>query len=199
MAEALFAAFATKGNAERATGALLDHGLKDEDISLVSGGFKDEASARLYTSRFTIPSAEVEEDHDDSLSAKTGISVTTAGDAGVGAAVGAGIGAGLGALAALGSLFVPGVGLVTGGGALAIALAGTAGSAAAGAVAGGATGYLVDLGVDRDTADEFEQTVQSGGAALAVHLPTDGMDPVEAREILNKYHATCVVAGVPAA
>src|SRR5205085_9990716 len=90
---------------------------------------------------------EYEEEKDNDLSAKTGLSTTTPADAGVGAAKGAGIGLGVGVLAALASIFVPGFGLVAGGGALATAIAGAVGTTAAGAIAGGVHGYLKDQGV----------------------------------------------------
>lgn len=81
------------------------------------------------------------------MAAKHGISTTTPEDAGSGAVKGAGIGLGLGAVAAIASLLVPGIGLVTGAGALATALGGAALTAGAGAIAGGVTGYLKDQGV----------------------------------------------------
>lgn len=239
MAETLFVSFASKEDAERATGALMDHGLKSEDISLVAGGSEDQdadygAKGGLHTGdtaydayggvgqrrvetgsdrqpatvggivggatsyRDTTPedaeyAVERNRDEDDEdLSAKSGLSTTTPEDAGAGALAGAGIGAGIGALAALGSLFIPGVGLVVGGGALATALAGAAGTAAAGAVAGGATGYLMDLGVDADTAREYDETVRSGGAILSINLPSGDLDAAHAREILTKYNAVNV-------
>lgn len=238
MAETLFASFASKDDAERATGALLDHGMEDEDITLVSSSTEEEAETwrnpaglrsgdsahdaygnvgqrSIETGGERAPASTVsglsstatgyhaatpedadrDADRDDDLNAKTGLSTTTPEDAGAGALAGAGIGAGLGALAALGTLFIPGVGLVLGGGALATALAGAAGAAAAGAVAGGATGYLMDMGVDADTARSYNETVSGGGAIIGLSLPSGDVDEAEAREVLAKYNATNVTAG----
>jgi hypothetical protein len=275
MAETLFASFASKDDAERAAGALLDHGLKDEDVSLVAAGTEEDARSwgtkggaaildrtddlrtdtyeagdlragdagtpdlragdsaydayggaglrETYTAGDVEPvpvssglgattdsyhaatsedvheareareareEAEEEAEDQTKLGAKTGLSTTTPGDAEKGALAGAGIGAGIGALAALGSLFIPGVGLVVGSGALAMALAGAAGTAAAGAVAGGATGYLMDLGVESNTARTYDDTIRSGGAVLAIQLPSGDLDAAAARDILTKYNAT---------
>jgi hypothetical protein len=135
-----------------------------------------------------------DDDHDD-LSAKTGISTTTGADAGSGAVKGAGIGLGVGIAAALVSIFVPGVGLVVGGGALATALGGVAAATGAGAAAGAVTGYLKDQGVDEQIAADYEKDLSSGGAMLEVHLPSGDLDEVRAREILEKYGASRVANG----
>lgn len=238
MAETLFASFASRDDAERATGALMDHGMKSEDITLVAAGTEEEAERwrnpadlrsgdsaydaygragmrDVETGAERAPAATVsglstpaashhaatqedadrKDDDDKELSAKTGLSTTTAEDAGAGAMAGAGIGAGIGALAALGTLFLPGVGLVVGGGALATAIAGAVGTAAAGAVAGGVTGYLVDMGVDADTAKTYHETVTGGGAVLSLHLPSGDFDVADARDVLTKYEATNISSG----
>jgi len=122
MNNSIYATFVDPKMAEKAVGAVLDHGVKAEDISIVfpeGYGVQPNGSA-----------GEIER------TAEQGITTTTAGDAVSGAAQGAGLGLAAGALAALASIFVPGIGLVVGGGALAIAIAGAAGTTAAGAIAG---------------------------------------------------------------
>jgi uncharacterized membrane protein len=131
--------------------------------------------------------------------AKTGISTTTPGDAGAGAIKGAGWGLGVGAVAALAALFVPGVGLVIGGGALAAALGAVAASTGAGAAAGAVAGYLKDQGVDDAVANEYQTTVTGGGAVVAVTVPSGRCSEAEAREVLNKYGATNINAFAPRA
>jgi hypothetical protein len=126
------------------------------------------------------------------LAAKQGFSTTTPGDAAAGAAKGAGIGLGVGILAALASLAVPGFGLVAGGGALATAIAGAAGATAAGAVAGGVHGYLKDQGVPDHVAMDYDHAVKTGGAVLAVSVPSGDVDEATCREILAKYSASNV-------
>jgi len=126
--------------------------------------------------------------------AKHGISTTTGADAGAGAIKGAGWGLGVGALAALASVFIPGFGLVLGGGALAAALSGVAATTAAGAASGAVTGYLKDQGVDHEIATTYENTISSGGAILAVSLPSGNCDREEALQVLSKYGASNVNA-----
>ena len=121
------------------------------------------------------------------LSAKHGISTTTPQDAGAGAVKGAGIGLGLGAVAALASLLIPGVGLVTGAGALATALGGAALTAGAGAIAGGVTGYLKEQGVPGEAAQRYHGAVEHGGALLAVHVPSDSVEQTTVEEVIAKY------------
>lgn len=131
--------------------------------------------------------------HDDTeLAAKKGISTTTSKDAGVGAVKGAGIGLGVGVLAALASIFIPGVGLVTGGGALATAIGAAAGTTAAGAVAGGTYGYLKDQGVPEATAKVYNQTLEMGGSILAVHVPSNDVDQSTIEGIMEKYGAVSI-------
>jgi uncharacterized membrane protein len=145
-------------------------------------------SSGYTTSSTRESSSEVETDKTEAA-AKQGISTTTAADAGAGAVKGAGWGLGIGALAALASLVVPGVGLVVGGGALAAALGGVAAATGAGAAAGAVTGYLKDQGVDHQVAVDYDKTIQSGGALIAVSAPSGDCSREEIMEVLNKYGA----------
>jgi len=222
MAQTIYASFADASLAEKAAGALLDYGVRNEDISLVSRerGTEDETSRRDYTAHSatlaeregttTYADRTTDTDYTDrdsnttvidhstgqgdrtELAAKQGLSTTTPGDAAAGAAKGAGIGLGVGVLAALASLVIPGFGLVVGGGALATALAGAAGATAAGAVAGGVHGYLKDQGVPDQVAMDYDHAVKTGGAVLAVSVPSGDMDEATCREILAKYNANNV-------
>jgi len=119
--------------------------------------------------------------------AATGISTTTGGDAAKGALEGAGIGIGLGIVLGLATLFIPGVGLVAGAGALVAGLAAATG--AAGGIAGGVYGYLVDMGLPPDTAKHLSEHLEAGEIILCVQvrgdIPTD-----EIESLLRKYHAT---------
>jgi uncharacterized membrane protein len=171
MARTIYASFEDKDHAEKAVGALLDHGARDEDISLVRKAREDER----------------EEDYD--LSAKSGISTTTGADAGSGAAKGAGVGLGVGILAALTAVFLPGIGLVLGGGALAAALGGVAATTAGGAIVGAVTGYLKDQGVDEDMAQAYGETIDRGGALIAIQVPSGDLDEARAEQVLAKYEA----------
>jgi hypothetical protein len=181
MVETIYASFADPASAERAVGALLDHGVKDQDISLVAheAHRRDEVMAN----------ADDDDDHDEDpvATAKHGISTTTGADAASGAITGAGVGLGVGAVAAIASMFIPGVGLITGGGALAAALAGAAATTAAGGVVGGVTGYLKDQGVPDTHAAQYHETIEGGGAVIAVHTPSGDASHAEIQEVLAKY------------
>lgn len=82
---------------------------------------------------------------------------------GTGAAIGGTVGAVLAALLAVGSVAIPGVGLIAAG-SLAAALAG----AGAGGVAGGLIGWLAGAGIPEDVAPYYERGLQSGGVVVAV-------------------------------
>ena len=126
---------------------------------------------------------------DTATAAKHGISTTTPEDAGEGAVKGTGIGLGVGILASIAALTVPGIGLVLGGGALAAALGATALTAGAGAIAGGATGYLKDQGVPHEAAERYHSTVAGGGAVLSINVPSGDVDQATAEAVLSKYGA----------
>jgi len=218
MAQTIYASFADAALAEKAAGALLDYGVRNEDISLVSRDRGEENREDVDETRrdYTAHSATLAEreagtttwtdrdsnttaidhttgEHDKTeKAAKQGISTTTPGDAAAGAAKGAGIGLGVGILAALASIIVPGFGLVAGGGALATAIAGAAGTTAAGAIAGGVHGYLKDQGVPDQVAVDYDHAVKNGGALLAVTVPSNNVDEATCREILAKYQASNV-------
>lgn len=181
MEATLYATFNDSAMAEKAIGALLDRGLKNEDICVLSkepeGNRRDD---------------NIETSEDLEKAGKQGISTTTGADAGVGAAKGAGLGLGLGAAAAVASLLIPGVGLVIGGGALALAIAGAAGATAAGAVAGGVTGYLKDQGVPEPAAADYDDAYNHGSALLTVHVPSGRVTNAEVIDTLAKYRASNV-------
>lgn len=180
MVETIYASFTDPADAERAVGALLDHGVREQDISLVSheAQRRDAMHADLD---------EDDRDEDPVAAAKHGISTTTGADAASGAITGAGVGLGVGAVAAIASMFLPGVGLITGGGALASALAGAAATTAAGGVVGGVTGYLKDQGVPETHAAQYHEVVSGGGAVIAVHAPSGDVGHAEVHEVLSKY------------
>lgn len=176
MQETLYASFVDYRNAEKASGALLDRGLRPEDLSVV-------ATTSGYDERARDPD-RVEHQ------VKTGVTTTTGHDAAKGAAKGAGVGAAVGAAAVVASLFIPGLGLVTGAGALATALGALVATTAGGAAVGGLAGYLKDQGVPRDVSTKYEDAVKRGGAVIAIQLPSGEVDRSIAEEMLRKYDAT---------
>lgn len=172
MSETLYATFSDYKLAEKAVGALLDHGMNKDAVTLIANRSGDHESH-----------------------AEDGITTTTGADAAAGAAKGAGIGLAVGALGALASLLIPGFGLVTGGGALATALGAAAGTTAGGAAAGGLAGFLQDQGVDESAALDYETAVKHGGALVELHLPSGDIGSIQAEQILNKYNATNIRRG----
>lgn len=199
MAQTLYASFVDVGGAERAAGALIDHGVRAQDISFIANESYSDANRSVVTSTdtavvYTDPTdvASIKEANEADSAAKKGISTTTSADVVAGAAKGVGVGAGVGVLAAVASLFVPGVGWIFGGGALAAALIGAAATTAAGAAAGGVYGYLRDQGLPEDAITGYTSTLMEGGAILAVNCPSNNVDQATIQGLLAKYEATNV-------
>jgi hypothetical protein len=251
MAETLYASFADASQAEKAVGALMDYGVRSEDLSLVTSGSGTNyttgtatsgeraasgteatgnriaqagdrtaaAVSRAVGAQGTAANYEAAADQRDAIATaesteartgfptthqfrdtdntdnteragKAGLSTTTPQDAGAGAAKGAGIGLGVGVLAALASMFIPGIGLVIGGGALATAIGGAVGTTVAGAVSGGVLGYLKDQGMSEPVATNYAHALEQGGAILAVTVPSGDVDQATIESVLSKYGAT---------
>jgi len=176
MAQISAAIFDHREDAHRAVHALRDHGVDEDCISLLA--LADDGSGKTsdldHGQRVPAPGKD------------EGISTTTPGDAAKGAAEGAAIGAGVGILAALSSVFVPGFGLITAGGALATALWGAVGATVGGTLAGGVTGFLADMGVPTETAQTYHDALKKGGVLVTVH-DTDAT-PDEIQMIFHKYN-----------
>ena len=197
MTNTLYASFMDLSDAERAAGALIDHGVRPEDVSFVANeSFADAGRAVVMTNEsttvYTDPTdvESLKEVNQAEHAAKAGISTTTPADVVSGAAKGVGVGAGVGVLAAIAALFVPGVGWVLGGGALASAIVGAAAATAAGAAAGGVYGYLKDQGLPEEAITSYTTTLTEGGALLAVNFPSNNIDQGTMQGILAKYNAT---------
>lgn len=172
------------------------HNLNDPAMATGSGMGDDH---NTDTTGSTFANAAREDDGETSMadpetSAKQGISTTTPADAGAGAIKGTGVGLGVGALAALASMFIPGVGLVVGGGALAAALGAMAATAGAGAAAGAVYGYLKDQGMDEPVAKAYDRVVSEGGVLMGVSVPSGNLNEGEVRLILEKYGAAGINA-----
>lgn len=164
--------------AAKAGGALLDHGVKKEHFDLLAG--------RAHEGRFHADGRHLE---DLENKVEKGVTTTTASDAVEGATTGARAGVVLGALAGLASLFIPGYGVIVGGGALATAASAAIGTAAGSTLVGGVTGFLKDQGVEAEVAEEMNQTILDDGAIVVVQLPVGGTHEADIRGILQKYHA----------
>lgn len=173
-----YASFNDYDVATQAVGALLDHGIDKNRITVM---LKESENS-------TIPLDAEPMMHQ----ASEGITVTTADDMKEGAAKGASIGLGLGLIAGLAAILVPGAGLVIAGGALATAVGGAIGAGAAGALAGAVTGYLVDQGASEDTIQSVIQRIEHGNIVVGV----DALDSVSkdiVNNILAKYEDVEVI------
>ncbi|MFC3181102.1 hypothetical protein [Cypionkella sinensis] len=105
------------------------------------------------------------------------VTVNTEADASgtsTGAGIGAVIGGGGGLLAGLGLLAIPGVGPVVAAG----WLAATAVGAIGGALAGGAVGAIVDLGLSEEDTPVFSEAIRRGGVAVSVRFPEEHRNAV---------------------
>ena len=109
---------------------------------------------------------------------------------GAGAAIGGTLGAVLGGLLAVGTIALPGIGLLLGGTAAA-ALAG----AGAGGIAGSIVGWLVNLGIDDEVAPYYERTLNEGGIVVAVACHPDDDNAV--RLILEGESVAVAGKGLP--
>lgn len=183
MIEPIYATFANPDMAQKAAGALLDHGIKAEHLSII------------FPEGYVDKDGDMKDSNDLEQSAEKGISTTTVEDAKSGAAKGAGIGLAAGALAALAAVFVPGVGLVLGGGALAMAAGGAVGATAAGAVAGGVTGFLKDQGVPEEIVQSYGNVLSSGGATMTITPGEEDIDTATISSVIEKYSGTTATYG----
>lgn len=149
MAKTIVALYDDFSTAESVARALVDGGLRREDISLMASDVK--GSPGSTTGEGTSVS---EQSSDDS---------GTSG-AMTGAAIGGAVGGVGGLLVGLGALAIPGIGPVVAAGPIAAALIG----AGAGAVAGGVIGALIDIGVPEHEAGLYAEGVRRGGVLLAL-------------------------------
>lgn len=137
MANLISGLFETESAAENAVSQLKSMGYSSNEITVI---MKDRNAARDFAD-------------------ETG--TRTMADVGTGAAIGGTIGAVLAGLLAVGSVTIPGVGLVAAG-PLAAMLAG----AGAGGAAGSLVGWLVGAGVSEDVAPYYERGLNDGGIVV---------------------------------
>ncbi len=175
----IYASYANPDEAEKALGALLDHGVHPNDVSLIASQHR----AGTLGTNDTVEAADAE------VQGKEGLSTTTGSDAAMGATKGALAGIGIGILAALAAITIPGVGLVIGGGALATALVSAGATTAAGAIAGGVYGYLEDQGMGHEVATRYADAFSRGGSIVAVSVPSGDVDAPTVESYLSKYGA----------
>ncbi len=170
------ALFDNREDAERAVAALRDHGIAEDCISVLALSADGSGTTTDLD----------EKDNATAPGKDEGLTTTTAADAGKGAEEGVFIGAGLGLAAAVASIFLPGFGLIVGGGALATALSGALGMTVGGALAGGVMGFLVDQGMPEHAAKAYAEGLKRGGIIVSVH-DTNDATPDEIHTLFEKY------------
>ena len=141
--------FRDRDSAENAYRSLTSRGYSKDDVNVM---MSDETRKKHFSDK-----------HDDTELGSKALE---------GAATGAGIGGTLGAilagLAAVGTLAIPGVGLIASG-PIAAALAGLG----AGGAAGGLIGALVGAGIPEERAKVYESGINEGGIVMGVNPRSD--------------------------
>lgn len=158
--------FDSKKEADAAVSTLLDTGFSKEHMSLI-------VSDNAHHAIFSAPS-------DDE-------SKRTIEGGAAGALIGGAIGALVAGLTLVGTIALPGSGLLAVGPIMA-AFTG----AGAGAIAGGLSGALISAGFAVDEAKHYEEAIRHGKAVIIVHA-TDEMVPA-ARVALRSSHGTVKAA-----
>lgn len=151
-----------------------DHASKAID-DLKNNGYNEEISVIAY-----------DKEHEE---VREGSDVPQEEDSDTGKTVGAVVGGVTGALALLFSgiaaVAIPGIGVLVGG-PLAAALGLTGG--VVGSLGGGLIGGLVDLGIDKTTAERYDEEIHKG--QILVGVSAEGDQEEEAKTILNSHGAT---------
>jgi stress response protein YsnF len=170
MAKTIVALYDDLPTAEAVARALVESGIRREDISLMANDASGQQSG--------LGAADSADTNGTSRSAA---SDTGTGATATGAAIGGAVGGLGGFLVGLGALAIPGIGPVVAAGPLAAALIG----AGAGAVAGGLIGALTNIGVPEEEAGLYAEGVRRGGALLA--LRTDEAEADRAIEVMERF------------
>jgi hypothetical protein len=166
MANLITGLFETEAAAEAAVAHLKEIGYTENEISVI---MKD----RRAGEEFAIATG-----------------ATTMEGVGTGAAIGGTIGAVLGLLATIGSIAIPGVGLLVAG-----PLAGMLAGAGAFGLAGGLLGWLVGVGIPEDVAPYYERGLSAGGVVVVVATHPD--DDARVHDILNSHAAAYSAPNMP--
>lgn len=154
--EIISASFNNRDRAEVACDNLIDNGFRREDISVI---MTDKTRDAVFVKK---------EDTGDKA-AKGGLTGAVSGGILLGL---------LGAMTAIGSVVVPGAGLLASGPIVAALSGGSIGAAS-----GGILGALLAAGFADDEAKSYEEDLKNGRAVIVVHAPDEMAD--RARSILR--------------
>src|SRR6195952_3598436 len=157
---AVFGIYRNRLHVEQGVDALLDHGFRSEDVSVL---LPDNVGTKDFA-------------HEKNTKAPEG--------AATGAGTGAVVGGTLGLLAGIGALAIPGLGPFIAAGPIMGALAG----AGTGGVVGGLLGAMIGMGIPEYEAKRYEGLIKEGRILLSVHC--DNSDWVKrAKKVLERTGA----------
>lgn len=171
MRDTLFATFATIHNAELALGALLDHGVNRQDLSVILCDPR-----RITSSDSGTASASPNE-------AETGSSSETAERSGNYA----GLGYDICFLAGLHPSTHSGDGILLGKGSISQALVEMTGGGATEHSVMGTLRFLIDQGVPCESVLIYSQVIKDGGALVSISVPSGDLSEFEIRNLLTKH------------
>ena len=171
MIKTVVGSFDSFDEAQRVARDLIDDGFMESDINVIAsnarGDYKNDA--RATTGVDTVAGS----------GARTG----EHSGAATGAVTGGVVGGAAGLAASLMSLTIPGIGPIIAAGPIVAMLTG----AGVGAVAGGLIGGLTDLGVSREHAEYYSESVRRGGALVTVRA--DEARAERAADIMREHGA----------
>jgi hypothetical protein len=166
--------FSTQAQADQAITELMRAGFEQSDISLL---VSEKVRNSLFPAVPTYSSSSAQEE--------TGNRAVRGGAAG--ALIGGALGALIGGLATVGSIAVPGSGVLAAG-----PIVGALSGAGAGAATGGLAGALISAGFSPDDAKRYEEEINRGNAVVSVDVEDKRV--TEARIILQRNEGTAKVA-----
>jgi len=162
--------FNNRSEAETAITELFNAGFDKDDISLI---ITDSTRDKLISDR-----VKTVEGDEGSRAAKGGVA---------GAVMGGTLGAILAGLTAVGTVVIPGAGLLVVGPIIAV-LSG----AGVGATVGGLTGALVGAGYPNDEATRYEEAIKAGKVLVIVHVEDESRAPMARAALRNTVAYTKV-------
>ena len=173
--------------AKRVSRDLMDDGFRDGDVNVVASNLRGDTStsttgaadagsytASRGTAGGTLTGGSTTRDRGDA---------DDASGAATGAVTGGVVGGAAGLAASLMGLAIPGIGPIIAAGPIVATLSG----AGVGAVAGGLIGGLTDMGVSKDDAEYYAESVRRGGALVTVRA--DDTRAERAAEIMREHGA----------
>jgi uncharacterized membrane protein len=151
MSRTIVGIFDNYSSAENAAKKIKENGLRTDDISILAKQDNDTAN---NNANFTNSSSATNDNISDGV-----VTGTVLGGLG-------------GLLIGIGTVVVPGLGV--------IAAAGPIVGLLSGAVTGGVVGGLVDLGIPEDDSKKYESDIKSGKILLSMKCPDDNIDKLTA-------------------